>query len=66
MVRSIFGDLDVQLVFEPGRLIAANAGVLVTQVLSVKRAARTYVIVDAGMNDLLRPRCTMRSMKWWR
>ena len=55
LVKEIFGDLDIELVFEPGRMIAANAGILVTQVIYVKSAARTYVIVDAGMNDLLRP-----------
>ncbi len=44
------------LIFEPGRLIVGNAGILVTRVLYVKRAeAKTFVIVDAGMNDLIRP-----------
>lgn len=55
MVREMFADWDGELIFEPGRLIAANAGILVTRVTYVKRAARTYVIVDAGMNDLMRP-----------
>lgn len=55
MVCELFADFDGELIFEPGRLIAANAGVLVTRVLYVKRAAQTYVIVDAGMNDLMRP-----------
>jgi diaminopimelate decarboxylase len=49
-------DLDCQLIFEPGRLIVGNAGILVTRVLYVKRGeAKTFVIVDAGMNDLVRP-----------
>lgn len=55
MVGEIFADFGCEIIVEPGRLITANAGVLVTKVLYVKRAARTYVIVDAGMNDLMRP-----------
>jgi diaminopimelate decarboxylase len=44
------------LVLEPGRVIVGNAGLLLTRVLYVKRApARTFVIVDAAMNDLIRP-----------
>ena len=44
------------LILEPGRVIVGNAGILLTRVLYVKRAAgRTFVIVDAAMNDLLRP-----------
>jgi diaminopimelate decarboxylase len=50
------GDLGLELIFEHGRLIAANAGVLLTRVVYVKRgAAKTFVIVDAAMNDLIRP-----------
>ncbi len=49
-------ELDVELIVEPGRLIAANAGVLVSRVLYVKQGeAKTFLILDAGMNDLLRP-----------
>jgi diaminopimelate decarboxylase len=56
IVRRHFGGLGKQLIFEPGRLIAGNAGVLVTRVLYVKKAeAKTFVIVDSGMNDLIRP-----------
>jgi diaminopimelate decarboxylase len=56
MVRSILGDLGCHLVFEPGRVIVGNAGVLVTRVLYVKEGAtRTFVVVDAAMNDLIRP-----------
>jgi diaminopimelate decarboxylase len=48
--------LDCTLIFEPGRLLVGNAGILVTRVLYVKRAeAKTFVIVDAAMNDLIRP-----------
>ncbi|GEO15974.1 diaminopimelate decarboxylase [Microvirga aerophila] len=49
-------DLGLKLVFEMGRLIAGNAGVLVTQVIYVKEGAdKNFVIVDAAMNDLIRP-----------
>ena len=49
-------DLDCTLIFEPGRLIVGNAGILVTRVIYVKRGeAKTFVIVDAAMNDLVRP-----------
>jgi diaminopimelate decarboxylase len=47
--------LDLTVIFEPGRVIVGNAGILVTKVLYVKEAARRFVIVDAGMNDLVRP-----------
>jgi diaminopimelate decarboxylase len=48
--------LDCKLIFEPGRMIVGNAGILVTRVLYVKRGeAKTFVIVDAAMNDLIRP-----------
>ncbi len=54
--REVLGNLDVQLIFEPGRLIAGNAGVLISKVEYVKeRDGRTFVILDAGMNDLIRP-----------
>jgi diaminopimelate decarboxylase len=45
----------MKLWFEPGRYIVGHAGTLVTRVLYRKRSARTFVIVDAGMNDLIRP-----------
>lgn len=55
-VRAAMQGLGVQLVFEPGRLLVGNAGILVTRVIYVKRTpARNFVIVDAGMNDLIRP-----------
>ena len=48
--------LGLKLIFEIGRMIAGNAGILVTRVLYVKRGAdKTFTIVDAGMNDLMRP-----------
>ena len=49
--------LTARVLFEPGRLVVANAGVLLTRVLLRKRGAgaRRFVVVDAGMNDLLRP-----------
>jgi diaminopimelate decarboxylase len=48
--------LEVELAFEPGRLLVGNAGVLVTRVLYVKEGrSRRFVIVDAAMNDLIRP-----------
>jgi diaminopimelate decarboxylase len=56
MAAGLARELNVALIVEPGRLIAANAGVLVSRVLYVKEGdARTFLILDAGMNDLLRP-----------
>src|ERR1700704_4195441 len=56
MVKRATRDLGCRLIFEPGRLIVGNAGILVTRVLYLKRGeAKTFVIVDAGMNDLIRP-----------
>lgn len=56
MVQDAFAGLDVKLIVEPGRLITANAGILVSRVTYVKAGdARTFVILDAGMNDLIRP-----------
>ena len=56
MVKRATRGLGCRLIFEPGRLIVGNAGILVTRVLYVKRGeAKTFVIVDAGMNDLVRP-----------
>jgi diaminopimelate decarboxylase len=56
VVKRATRSLDCTLIFEPGRLIVGNAGIMVTRVLYVKRAeAKTFVIVDAGMNDLIRP-----------
>jgi diaminopimelate decarboxylase len=56
MVKRATRDLDCRLIFEPGRLIVGNAGILVTRVLFVKGGeAKNFVVVDAAMNDLIRP-----------
>lgn len=56
VIGRALGDLKLPLVFEMGRLIVANAGILVTRVLYVKQGeAKTFVITDAAMNDLIRP-----------
>ena len=56
VVKKATRDLNCRLIFEPGRLIVGNAGILVTRVEFVKHGdAKNFVIVDAGMNDLIRP-----------
>jgi diaminopimelate decarboxylase len=56
LVRALGSELDLELVFEPGRYLVAEAGMLVSRVLYVKEGVeRPCVILDAGMNDLLRP-----------
>jgi diaminopimelate decarboxylase len=56
VVRETVGDLDLKLTLEPGRMIVANAGVLVSRVIYVKRGReKTFTVVDAAMNDLIRP-----------
>ncbi len=56
IVKRATRGLDCKLIFEPGRVLVGNAGILVTRVLELKRGeAKTFVIVDAGMNDLIRP-----------
>ncbi len=56
MVARVTKDWGVALIFEPGRVIAGNAGVLLTRVVRVKRGINDpFVIVDAAMNDLARP-----------
>ncbi len=56
MVKQIAGDWGVRLAFEPGRLISGNAGVLMTRVVRVKPGeTHPWLIVDAAMNDLMRP-----------
>lgn len=55
-VLQAVGDTGATLILEPGRVLVGNAGVLVTRVLYRKHTpARSFVVVDAGMNDLLRP-----------
>jgi diaminopimelate decarboxylase len=57
MVARVVGGLGVQLSFEPGRVLAANAGVLLARVLHVnlRPDGRRFLVLDAAMNDLLRP-----------
>ncbi|MHA1516975.1 MAG: diaminopimelate decarboxylase [Alphaproteobacteria bacterium] len=56
LVNEALASTDVRLLFEPGRMIAGNAGILVSRVLYVKTTPdKTFTIVDAAMNDLVRP-----------
>lgn len=56
MVKRTVGDLGCKLTFEPGRILVGNAGIMVARVVAIKEGtARKFVIVDAGMNDLVRP-----------
>jgi diaminopimelate decarboxylase len=56
IVRETVGDLGLALTLEPGRLIVANAGVLVARVIYAKRGRdKAFAVVDAAMNDLIRP-----------
>lgn len=56
MVNRVMDGLDIALSFEPGRMIAGNAGVLLSRVIRVQeRQARPILVLDAGMNDLMRP-----------
>jgi diaminopimelate decarboxylase len=56
MVKRVAHNLGCTLMFEPGRMIVGNAGILVTRVIYVKHGdAKNFVIIDAAMNDLIRP-----------
>jgi diaminopimelate decarboxylase len=56
LVAEVAGGWGARMIFEPGRLIVGNAGVLLTQVIRVKESpGHPFVIVDAAMNDLMRP-----------
>ena len=56
VVKRVTRGLDCTLMFEPGRMIVGNAGILVSRVIYVKHGeARNFVIIDAAMNDLIRP-----------
>jgi diaminopimelate decarboxylase len=55
IVREVFDPLDVALAFEPGRFMVAAAGALVASVVCVKEGERRIIVVDAAMNDLVRP-----------
>ena len=55
-ISRVLGDLKIQLILEPGRVIVGNAGILVTKVLYRKKGlVKEFVITDAAMNDLMRP-----------
>jgi diaminopimelate decarboxylase len=56
MVKRVVGDLSCEIVIEPGRLISGNAGLLVSSVIYLKQGeGRDFLILDAAMNDLVRP-----------
>ena len=56
MVKRVAHNLGCRLMFEPGRMIVGNAGILVSRVIYVKPGdARNFIIIDAAMNDLIRP-----------
>lgn len=56
MVKKLTADMDVELIFEPGRMIAGNAGILLSRVMYTKETdSRLFLIIDAAMNDLIRP-----------
>ena len=56
MVASVTADWDATIMFEPGRVITGNSGVLITEVIRVKEGVSApFVVVDAAMNDLARP-----------
>jgi len=56
IVRKHVAKLGTKVIFEPGRLIAGNAGILVAQVIYLKEGdAKNFLVVDAAMNDLIRP-----------
>lgn len=56
MVKRVAHNLGCKLMFEPGRMIVGNAGILVTRVIYVKHGdAKNFIIIDAAMNDLIRP-----------
>jgi diaminopimelate decarboxylase len=56
MIADIFGDLDIHVALEPGRILIAESGMLLTRVIYTKeRDNKQFVIVDGAMNDLIRP-----------
>ncbi len=57
MVERVTAGLDVQLAFEPGRLLVANAGILLSRVIHIheRPEGTRFLVVDAAMNDLIRP-----------
>lgn len=66
IVKNATRGLGCKLIFEPGRLLVGNAGILVTRVIYVKRGeAKNFVIVDAAMNDLIRPTLYEAHHEFW-
>jgi diaminopimelate decarboxylase len=66
IVKNATRSLGCKLIFEPGRLLVGNAGILVTRVIYVKRGeAKKFVIVDAAMNDLIRPTLYEAHHEFW-
>ncbi|MEF3048928.1 diaminopimelate decarboxylase [Pseudotabrizicola sp. L79] len=56
MIQRVLGDLECEIEIEPGRLISGNSGILVSKVIYVKNGeGRDFLILDAAMNDLVRP-----------
>ena len=56
IVRDVFGDMGVALTFEPGRRLTGEAGILLTEITYMKESGgRRFAVVDAAMNDLIRP-----------
>ncbi len=56
LVGKVLGDLDCEIVFEPGRYLLAQSGILVSRIVRVKQTAtKRFLVLDAGMNDLIRP-----------
>ena len=56
LVKRLTAEMDIQLIFEPGRMVAGNAGVLLSEVVYIKEGEdRKFAIIDAAMNDLMRP-----------
>lgn len=56
MIARVSAQLGVSLILEPGRLVAANAGILLSRIIYVKTGeSRKFLVLDAGMNDLIRP-----------
>ncbi|HRE44531.1 MAG TPA: diaminopimelate decarboxylase [Terricaulis sp.] len=55
MINRVMDGLDIKLAFEPGRMIAGNAGVLLSRVIRIQERPRPILVLDAGLNDLIRP-----------
>ena len=56
LINKIFGDENLKISIEPGRYLVANAGILITKILTIKKSGSiNYLITDAGMQTLIRP-----------